>query len=187
MGVLPSASLLLGIRGKALDVESSTQGPWEGRELQPCGDLCRAPMLALCVGPRRSLCQDPALCVGRGAGLFMSGSGARCRGPALCVGPCALCVGGPGVRSADPQLRPACHPSGPAGPQLQSACHTSDATGPQLRSVCHPPGAFPTFSRREPQTLLFGGKDSHDSPRSNTNGAQAQKDVDPSLIWPCHP
>ena len=203
MRVLRSASLLLGIRGTALDVESSAQRPWEGR------DLCWAPVLSVS-GARRSLCRARALSVlglgalrvgpgtrcvwapalsvsGPGAlrvrarrslfqGLALSVLGPRSVGPrrscclcrvsalsvlgpsALCVGPqrslcrglalsdcvrvrCrgapgrgALCVGARRSLCAGPQLRPACHPSGPRPLALIRVPHIR-CHGPQLKSV----------------------------------------------------
>ena len=83
MGVLRSASLLLGIRGKALDVESSTQGR---QGVAVMWRFVSGPG-ALCVGPPSLSASGPgALRVGRGPGLSVSGPGALCRG-ALCVRP----------------------------------------------------------------------------------------------------
>ena len=127
---------------------------------------------ALSVGPQRSVCQARhplALCVRIGVGLALCvGAGAL---PALSAvsGPSALCVGArrsqraPGQtgRRGRGQLRSACLCG--SSPRLRSACHPSSGglaltfAGPQLRSACHPSSPF-HFSRREPQTLLFGGK-----------------------------
>ena len=93
----------------------------------------------LSVSPQRSLSLS-------GPALSVSALRSLCRALVSCVGPqCSLSgptlsVSGPGslcVGSAGPQLRSMCRPFGPAGPQLRSACHP----------------------RREPQTLLFGGKE----------------------------
>ena len=140
--VLQSASLLLGIRGKALDVESST------------GKAGSCSHVEICVGPR-SVSGPDDICVRARRSLCRSRPGALCRAPALCVGPGALCIGhhnalcvGPGALCFAPgALCVATHSAAP------------NATGPQLRSVCHP--SSPTrslFPRREPQTLLLGGK-----------------------------
>ena len=124
---------------------------------------------ALDVGPRPLSVPGPsALCVGarRSRGALVSRPSTL---SLICVGP--LCPSAPPtshpcatypvprVPSSDPR---ATQPA--AGPQLRSASIRS--AGPQLRSACQreppaqipiQPGAFP-FSRREPQTLLFGGK-----------------------------
>ena len=120
MRVFRSVSLLLGIRGKALDVESSTQGPWEGSELQPSG--------ALCVGPQRSLRQGPALSASWGAALSVSGPGAVGARHSLCRAPRSLCRG------------PALFVSGPGALCVRVALSVSSLAshGPQLRFVCHP-------------------------------------------------
>ena len=133
MGVLRSASLLLGMRGKALDVESSTQGR------QGVAAMWRfvSGLGALCVGPRLSVRARPSLC--------WSTDGALCVGLRRSVsgpGPNALCLGVP--RSV------CCHPSGPrAASSYPRAIHLA------LRATA--PSSDPCASK-EPQTLLFGGQ-----------------------------
>ena len=131
---------------------------------------------ALCVGPG-ALC---TLSASRSRS-FVSDPGARCAGArrsspgALCVGPrhsFAVCVGSrvhPHV--THPVRAPNCGrrtPQDPGLPQpmppirvphLGSARATIRSCGPQaqIRVPAIQPGAF-LFSRREPQTLLFGGK-----------------------------
>ena len=126
--------------------------------------LCRRPVLSvscaalsvsgpvtLSVGPRRSLCRHSLATLSRSA-LF--------RDPALSA---------PGRAHPHASIPSAAHAS--HGPQLRSACHSSDPPQPpirsELQSARHPSGpagarhpsspALP-FSRREPQTLLFGGE-----------------------------
>ena len=111
--------------------------------------------LALCMGPRRSLCRGSvvflsgpgALCVRARPALSVSGPGAPCDGArsvsgrsALCVGPwCSLC------RGVILQRRSACHPvlrarsfDPPAPSQIRRACHPSS---PRARSLL--PGENP--------------------------------------------
>ena len=164
---------------------SLCRGPSAALSVSGPGALCVAARRSLCPGPALSvaLCRAPhSLC--RGPALSVSGPGAlslsmlsvsrsvsgSVSGPgtpaALCVGPrrLSLSVSGPNTCSrfvlgptpacsSDPRVR---------GPQLKSACHPSGPQsvrgGPpaQIRVPPIRPGAFP-FSRREPQTLLFGG------------------------------
>ena len=143
----------------------------------------RGPALSLS-GPRRSLCRGPTLCV-PGSGALCQRSPALsvrvCVGAkrstldALCVGPrrSLLCVG-PGAFVCVPPMQSAAQfHVPPIRPQTLSGTRVppirSRSSVPQLRSTCHtfgreppaqirlPLGAFP-FSRREPQTLLFRGK-----------------------------
>ena len=103
----------------------------------------------VCVGPRHSISlvlEPGAFCVGARrcvvVSLSLSGPGAVCRAPALCWR--SLCRG--------PLLRSTCH-------LVPDPRATHPVRGPpaQIRVPPIQPGAFP-FSRREPQTLLFGGK-----------------------------
>ena len=142
------------VSGPALSCRSLVSGPG-ALDVRPRPLSVPIPN-ALCVGARGS---RGALCVGPGAGA---------RGPALfCVGPLrARCsVSGPSsatfVSISREPIRSRRAPSSGCGPpapirvpptrQLRSACQ------PQIRVPPIQPSAFP-FSRREPQTLLFGGK-----------------------------
>ena len=110
--------------------------------------LCLAPALsvsgpsALCVGPRRSLCRGPVLSVSAVSGPS-----------ALCVGPHAP-IRMPPIRPRGPPAPIGLPPIRSAGPQL---FHLVRGPPPQIRVPPIQPGAIP-FSRREPETLLFGGK-----------------------------
>ena len=133
-------------------------GDWVAVSVRLRRSLGRGPALfvsgpALCVGPKLPLSRPGGLCVGPQPFLsrsvsrpgVLSGPGALCRGPAL----------GPG---SDFLWR---QPAGTApicvSPQLPSARHPSRTVHPAAPSAPPiQPGAIP-FSRREPQTLLFGG------------------------------
>ena len=122
MGVLRSASLLLGIRGKALDVESSTQGP---------GKTGSCSHVEISVGARCSPCRAPAVSA---SGLSVSGSGALCRGPALSVFVAHIRCHGP----------PAQNPSSPArslfpGEKPKSYCLGDQISQQQPRKRAHGP------------------------------------------------
>ena len=124
--------------------------------------VCRGP--TICVSGRRSLCRGPA--------LFLSDSGALCQGVCGARTVSVSQLGalhrslrrGPGVLASGPGAL--CQRPLPSGPrpshQLPSACHPSGpaSRGPPapIRIRVPPIRHCVAFSRREPQTLLFGGK-----------------------------
>ena len=133
-------------------------GPLPRLPLSRPSGLCVAPR-AFCVGARRfvsghaalSLCRGPALFVWarreeRGPALFLSGSGALCRK----------------LRAPSSHLR-ATHPAPICLPPSRHRAPSSDpcATHPARTPSSHPRATHPArrvlFSRRESQTLLFGG------------------------------
>ena len=98
--------------------------------------------LAVGPGSSRLLCHVLAVCKrpGQGPTICMLGPGALCRGLALCLLGPALFASGPGG------VPPAPIRAAPRGPPAPIHVPRSQLPSP----------AFP-FSRREPQTLLFGG------------------------------
>ena len=97
---------------------------------------------ALCVGPRRSLCQAPAfpLCVGAGR--------------SLCRGPGALCVRA--RRSLCPGLRSLSGPAGSAAAQLRSACFSACHSSGLRAPNSDPRGTHLLSQIREPRVRSAG-------------------------------
>ena len=164
----PGGSLLrLSLSGPSGLSESVWGGSWRS--------LCRGPALflsgfgGLYVGARRSLCRGLALCVGpRRSCAFCDGGPALSAPGALC----ALCVGARATHPVPPSIRPPIRvpPSSDArsglDPLSPARCEPPAPirqlgwaglpAGPAIRMPPIQPGAFP-FSRKEPQTELFGG------------------------------
>ena len=150
----------------SFSVSGSVSGPRHSPATLCIGPALSASPSALCVGSRRSrpFCGDPL------PALSATGPAALCIGavPALSVSGPALSVSGPSFSASlsaalsvstlhllDAPGPPAPPPSGlPPAPILATQPLRGTA---QIRVPPIQPGEFP-FSRREPQTLLFGGK-----------------------------
>ena len=169
----------------------SVRGPG-GLCVGPRRSLCRGPG-ALCVGSRRTLCRAPALhqmlrlqtCTALqvcfmaidfriiNVGYLRAKPSSEPRAahvpPSLVplsssAGLCNSAVLSPPAQSrVPPELRAACHPSGPpapsaircAGPQLRLPL--SRSAGPQLRAACHPSNpARSLFPGKNPKPYCLG-------------------------------
>ena len=107
--------------------------------------LCRAPALSAS-GPG-------ALCVGRGPGLSVSGSGALCRGP-------ALSVSGPNALFCVEARRSVCrHPSSPRVPSSDPrATHLALRAPSSDPCATHPARHVLFFQERAPNLTVWGKK-----------------------------